>query len=82
VQPALWQRIGSPGWSASFENPCTDRTLTPVAVRACPTKAGGAKYKGEVELLEMTDGVPRVLGQNVENMDADRVRQHLPELGF
>jgi hypothetical protein len=35
-----------------------------------------------VELLEMTDGVPRVLGQNVENMDADRVRQHLPELGF
>ena len=52
----------------------------PVAVRACPTKAGGAKYKGEVELLEMTDGVPRVLGQNVENMDADQVRQHLPDM--
>jgi hypothetical protein len=28
----------------------------------------------------MTDGVPRVLGQNVENMDADQVRQHLPDM--
>jgi hypothetical protein len=52
----------------------------PVAVRACPTKAGGPKYKGEVELLEMTDGIPRVLGQNVENLNADQVRQHLPDM--
>ena len=52
----------------------------PVAVRACPTKAGGPKYKGEVELLEMTDGVPRVLGQNVENLNAEQVRQHLPDM--
>ncbi len=52
----------------------------PVAFRACPSKAGGPKYKGEVELLEMTDGVPRVLGQNVENLNADQVRQHLPDM--
>ena len=52
----------------------------PVAVRACPTKAGGPKYKGEVELLEMTDGIPRVLGQNVENLNAEQVRQHLPDM--
>ena len=52
----------------------------PVAVRACPTKAGGPKNKGEVELLEMTDGIPRVLGQNVENLSADLVRQHLPDM--
>jgi hypothetical protein len=51
----------------------------PVAVRVCPTKPGGTKYRGEVEILEMTDGIPRVLGQNVENLNADQVRQHLGE---
>ena len=38
----------------------------PIAARACPAKAGGTQYRGAAEFLQLSDGLIRVVGQNVE----------------
>jgi hypothetical protein len=55
-------------------------TGKPVAARACPTKPGGTLYRGTVEILVLADGVPRILGQNIEGMTPEQVQQILPNL--
>ncbi len=38
----------------------------PISARACPAKAGGTQYRGSAEFLQLSDGLIRVVGQNVE----------------
>ena len=45
----------------------------PIVVRACPTKAGGTEYRGAVEFLKLSDGLLRVLGQNVERLTPEQL---------
>ena len=45
----------------------------PIVVRACPTKAGGTQYRGAVEFLKLSDGLLRVLGQNVERLTPEQL---------
>jgi Family of unknown function (DUF6152) len=45
----------------------------PIAVRACPTKAGGTEYRGTAEFLKLPDGVLRIVGQNVEGLTPDQL---------
>jgi hypothetical protein len=40
----------------------------PIAVPACPTKAGRTQYRGSAEFLEMVDGQIRIVGQLVEKI--------------
>ena len=45
----------------------------PIAVRACPTKAGGTEYRGTAEFLKLPDGVLRIVGQNVEGLTPEQL---------
>jgi hypothetical protein len=45
----------------------------PIAVRACPARAGGTMYRGTSEFLKLPDGLLRVTGQNVENLTPDQL---------
>jgi hypothetical protein len=45
----------------------------PIAVRACPTKAGGTEYRGTAEFLKLADGVLRIVGQNVEGLTPEQL---------
>jgi hypothetical protein len=44
----------------------------PIAARACPTKAGGTRYRGSAEFLELADGQVRIVGQLVEKITPDQ----------
>jgi Family of unknown function (DUF6152) len=44
-----------------------------IAVRACPTKAGGTEYRGTAEFLKLADGVLRIVGQNVEGLTPEQL---------
>jgi len=44
----------------------------PMAARACPTRAGGTKYRGAAEFIELADGQVRVTGQLVEPLTRDQ----------
>ena len=44
-----------------------------VSARACPTKAGGTKYRGPAEFIKLADGQLRVTGQNVENLTPPQI---------
>jgi hypothetical protein len=52
----------------------------PAAARACPTKPGGTPDKGTVEILVMSDGVARILGQNIEGLTPEQTKELLPQL--
>ena len=52
----------------------------PAAARACPTKPGGTPDKGTIEVLVMSDGVPRILGQNIEGFTPDQMKALVPDL--
>ena len=45
----------------------------PMAVRACPTKAGGTQYRGTAEFLKLADGILRIVGQNVEGLTPEQL---------
>ena len=45
----------------------------PMAVRACPTKAGGTQYRGTAEFLRLADGILRIVGQNVEGLTPEQL---------
>lgn len=45
----------------------------PIAVRACPTKAGGTEYRGAAEFLKLPDGLLRIVGQNVEGLTPEQL---------
>lgn len=45
----------------------------PIAVRACPTKAGGTEYRGTAEFLKLPDGLLRIVGQNVEGLTPEQL---------
>ena len=45
----------------------------PIVVRACPTKAGGTQYRGAAEFLKLSDGLLRVVGQNVERLTPEQL---------
>jgi hypothetical protein len=45
----------------------------PMAVRACPTKAGGTQYRGAAEFLELADGQVRIVGQLVEKLTPEQM---------
>lgn len=40
----------------------------PAVARICPTKAGGTPYKGTAEFFKLSDGLLRIVGQNIENL--------------
>jgi len=44
----------------------------PIAARACPTKAGGTRYRGSAEFLALADGQIRIVGQLVEKITPDQ----------
>jgi len=44
----------------------------PIAVRGCPTKAGGTPYRGSAEFLELADGQVRIVGQLVEKITPEQ----------
>ena len=44
----------------------------PIAARACPTKAGGTRYRGSAEFLELPDAQVRIVGQLVEKITPDQ----------
>lgn len=44
----------------------------PIAVRACPTKAGGTPFRGSAEFLELPDGQIRIVGQLVEKITPEQ----------
>jgi len=53
----------------------------PTVGRVCPTKPGGQPYRGTVEILILADGIPRILGQNIEGLTPEQVQQQvLPNL--
>jgi Family of unknown function (DUF6152) len=45
----------------------------PMVARACPAKAGGTAYRGTAEFLQLSDGLLRVVGQNVENLTPEQL---------
>ena len=45
----------------------------PISVRACPTKAGGTQYRGTAEFIKLSDGVLRIVGQNVEGLTPEQL---------
>jgi len=45
----------------------------PMVARACPAKAGGTMYRGTAEFLQLSDGLLRVVGQNVENLTPEQL---------
>lgn len=44
-----------------------------MAVRACPTKEGGTEYRGAAEFLKLSDGLLRIVGQNVEGLTPEQL---------
>jgi uncharacterized protein DUF6152 len=44
----------------------------PIAVRVCPTKAGGTPFRGSAEFLELPDGQIRIVGQLVEKITPEQ----------
>jgi hypothetical protein len=45
----------------------------PMNARACPTKAGGTQYRGTTEFLKLSDGLLRVVGQNIERLAPEQL---------
>lgn len=45
----------------------------PMVARACPAKPGGTLYRGTAEFLQLSDGLLRVVGQNVENLTPEQL---------
>jgi hypothetical protein len=45
----------------------------PMVVRACPTKEGGTEYRGAAEFLKLSDGLLRIVGQNVEGLTPEQL---------
>ena len=45
----------------------------PIEVRACPGKTGGTEYRGAAEFLKMSDGLLRIVGQNVERLAPEQL---------
>lgn len=43
----------------------------PAVARICPTKAGGTPYKGTAEYFKLGDGLLRIVGQNIENLNPE-----------
>ncbi len=45
----------------------------PMAVRACPGKVGGTQYRGTAEFLKLSDGILRIVGQNMEALPPEQI---------
>jgi hypothetical protein len=45
----------------------------PMAVRACPGKTGGTQFRGTAEFLKLSDGILRIVGQNMEALPPEQI---------
>ena len=45
-----------------------NNTGKPIVVRACPARPGMTQYRGTAEFLKLSDGILRIVGQNMEKL--------------